>query len=437
MSTHSRLSPSSADRWMLCPGSVRECEDITEVSSPSAINGTHTHTLIERCIDEGIVCPTTKVGETLMDHEGAFTVDEDRAERAKVMVDYVREKVEKYGATVQSETRTDPGKWIGRSDMEGTSDCVIIYRDEEKGITVIEIVDYKDGFKYVNPMSRQNRLYGAGKLAEHVDENGNVPFDYVDCTICQPNNRIKGVDPIGTYTTNPRELADWVRGEVAAAAAATDDPNAPLVAGKEQCFWCPAKSGCRTLFNTSLEKNGLSFPTITEDAAVRDPSGYTDEELLKLKEASPLLKLMIDAVDEELEKRVIQQKSPITGLKVIRGRGSNAWKAKTDEEVISLLNKCGIPKKSCTETKVLTPSKAKKAKWHAKKAGEEVVKSLTKNQLERLQEYIEHTPGALKVVLETDPGEAVELVETSQFAALPETQTPATPELPDWLKPQS
>mgnify|MGYP000243372453 CR=1 FL=1 len=51
MSTHAKLSPSSAYRWLACPGSVREEAKYPEPpSGPGAIDGTHSHTLLEHCI---------------------------------------------------------------------------------------------------------------------------------------------------------------------------------------------------------------------------------------------------------------------------------------------------------------------------------------------------------------------------------------------------
>ena len=52
--THSRLSPSSAARWMVCHGSVREEAKFPEPpSGEAAVAGTHTHTLLEYCLKTG------------------------------------------------------------------------------------------------------------------------------------------------------------------------------------------------------------------------------------------------------------------------------------------------------------------------------------------------------------------------------------------------
>ena len=38
------------DRWSACPGSVREEAKYPDTSSPAAVDGTHTHTLLDKMI---------------------------------------------------------------------------------------------------------------------------------------------------------------------------------------------------------------------------------------------------------------------------------------------------------------------------------------------------------------------------------------------------
>ena len=55
MSDHATLSPSKRHRWAACPGSVREERAYPEDrSGPAAIDGTHTHTLLDKCIKAGL-----------------------------------------------------------------------------------------------------------------------------------------------------------------------------------------------------------------------------------------------------------------------------------------------------------------------------------------------------------------------------------------------
>ena len=81
--THAQLSPSKAYRYLACPGSVREEARYPEPpSGPGAIDGTHSHTLLEHCI-KGNGDPLKMIGVKLKDHEGEFTVDAERAGRTR------------------------------------------------------------------------------------------------------------------------------------------------------------------------------------------------------------------------------------------------------------------------------------------------------------------------------------------------------------------
>ena len=53
MSAHAQLSPSSAVRWMSCPGSVRMCEGIPDTSSDASLEGTMMHTVSAHCLTRG------------------------------------------------------------------------------------------------------------------------------------------------------------------------------------------------------------------------------------------------------------------------------------------------------------------------------------------------------------------------------------------------
>jgi hypothetical protein len=91
MTTHAKLNPSSAHRWTRCPGSIREEAKYPDNSGPAAVDGTHTHSLLEMCLVTGMD-PMMFVGQTSSDHEGTYTIDKDRAARVQVAIDYVRER---------------------------------------------------------------------------------------------------------------------------------------------------------------------------------------------------------------------------------------------------------------------------------------------------------------------------------------------------------
>ena len=94
MTAHAQLSPSKRHRWALCPGSIREeAKFPDEGSGAAAIDGTHSHTLLEHCINGGLADPKDMIGVRMKDHEGEFVVDADRAERVKIAIEYIRTRV--------------------------------------------------------------------------------------------------------------------------------------------------------------------------------------------------------------------------------------------------------------------------------------------------------------------------------------------------------
>ena len=434
MSAHAQLSPSKRHRWALCPGSIREeAKFPDERTSPAAIDGTHSHTLLEHCIDRGLSDPMDQVGEVFADDDGSFVVDADRAARVKVAIDYVKSRVAEFNglAEVIAETRVDPQWFTHRDDLSGTVDIQII------GGGVLEIVDYKDGMGIVsaeeNPQLEQ---YAMGKLAE-CKLGWNVPEQYpwreVRMTIIQPKLALKGMSPITTWTVPVKYLLDRLS-VLSAQARATDDPNAPLVPGESQCKFCRAKGSCAALAGNVMKEVGIMFqPVVTQtldvaqQSADKDPAQMDDAQIRQIMEAAPLMRQLLEAVEKEALRR-LEAGTPIPGLKLVHGRGSRAW-ALPEEEMAEKLVKMGIPKTAIYETKLVTPAKAEKLTWE-KRDGTKV--SLTDRQLKRMeQEYVTKLAGKLTVVPESDSRPAVITNAAPMFSAV--EAAPAAESLPSWL----
>lgn len=97
MTTHSNLSPSARHRWGACPASVRESAKYpNKPSGPAAIDGTHTHTLLEHCLLQ-VHDAAHYIGMVLKDHEGEFMVDAERAERVQLALDYIDKRYTEMG----------------------------------------------------------------------------------------------------------------------------------------------------------------------------------------------------------------------------------------------------------------------------------------------------------------------------------------------------
>lgn len=390
MSAHAKLSPSARHRWGACAGAVREEAKYPEQpAGPAAIDGTHSHTLLEWCVENNLTDPAVMLGKVMSDDDGEFTVEQDRVDRVRIAVEYIKARKAEMGlCVVRQEHEVNPAPLLGRDDMGGTVDCMIVSDD------MLEIIDYKDG---INPVLAKNNpqmeQYAWGALAEY-----DTKFKRIRMTIVQPKLKLKGIDPISSHEV---DIADFLRKKdaIIAQAAATDDPNAPLTPGEEQCKYCRAKGGCAALTSHALKASGISFDDLSKQAANKEPTELTDEQLRELVEAAPLIKQMLEAAQAEALRR-LQDGKTIAGLKLVRGRGSREW-AYDEAEMEAKLKKFGLPKSVIWQTKLISPAQVESVTW-----GEG--KRLSEKQLAVLQsEYVAKQEGKLTIAPESDPRSAV------------------------------
>ena len=431
MSTHAQLSPSKRHRWALCPGSIREeAKFPDDRSGPAAIDGTHSHTLLEHCIDAGLIDPTTQIGEIFADDDGEFKVDADRAARVKTAIEYIRERSLNGMFKVISEERVEPKWLLGRDDLSGTVDCQII------GDDWIELIDYKDGMGVVSAEGNmQLEQYAYGVLAGYkLPINVEYPVKRIIMTIIQPKLALKGMKAITSWERDVRDMLTNL-GTIVVQAAATDAPDAPLVPGESQCKFCKAKGSCAALAGNVMKEVGIMFQPVVNQApfdvaqqsADKDPATMSDDQIRQIMEAAPLMRQLLEAVEKEAQRR-LEAGTPIPGLKLVNGRGSRAW-ALPEEEMAEKLVKMGIPKASIYVTKLVSPAQAEKLVW-SKRDGTQV--QLTDRQLKRMeQEYVVKLAGKLTVAPESDSRPAVITNAAPMFSAI--EAAPAAETLPSWL----
>ena len=416
--SHAALSPSTRHRWGNCPGSVREERAYPDSSSGlSAIEGTHSHTLLEQCIRGNLVDPHTRVGHLLTDHEGEFTVDNDRADRVAVAVNYVRERSMGGLLPVLAEQRVNPAPLLFRDDLHGTVDVQI------HGMTDLEIIDYKDGMRDAwDSALLQMEQYAVGVLA---GLRGQHTFETVKMTVIQPKLAFKGLPAIRSVERSVEEILGEVAREILVEAGRASEPDAPLVPGDLQCKWCRHKGACPALAKHALDV--IAVTGLVLDAAQKEPTVMSDQQLVEIMEAAPLVRQLLEGVEAEALRRM-KAGQTIPGLKLINGRGSRAW-ALPEEEMAQKLVRLGIPKGEVYESKMISPAKAEKLRWK-KKDGTEV--QLSARQLKTMkQEYVVNLVGALTVALDADHRPAVSTDASSLFGAV--NAAPVVETSPLWL----
>jgi hypothetical protein len=414
MSTHAKKSPSKFERIMLCPGSQREESKYPESrSGAAAIDGTHTHTLLEACLIIGAE-PMSFINQELEDHDGKFIVDGERCNRVKIATDYINKRRVELNGFVKTELKFSSIDAFGRDDMGGTCDVMIVGED------CIEIIDYKDGMGEVTLPCVQIDIYSLMGLSMMCSSETIKKIKIIRQTIIQPKLKHRGDNGIISMDTTPQKLLELAPKFVAAAEAA-DQPDAPLLSGAVQCKYCKHKGACNTLSGDMLDKVGVNPLDVAQQAAGKDPHSMTATQIRELLEAAPLLRQLLESVEVEALRRM-EAGETIEGLKVVAGRGSRSW-GYSEDEMAEKLKKFGLPKDVLWKTSLITPAQAEKVVW-TKRDG--TPKQLTDRQLKLMSdEYIKKSSGKLTVALASDTRPVVVVSAANMF--------PVVPELPSWL----
>ena len=406
---------------MRCPGSVREEAKYPSggPSGKSAVDGTHSHTLLEMCLNEGKQA-IDYLQRELLDHEGEFIVDDERVRRVQTAINYIDKRFGELGGERFAEEKVNPAHYLERDDLKGTADVQIVGRD------TLEIIDYKDGMVAVSAAGNpQLELYALGAMANYHNPDGSLPFDKVVMTIIQPKLLMQGADPVSSCEVSVDDMLNKVA-KFKLAASSTDDPAAPLIPGDNQCRWCAHKGACGTLVNHAFKETGVMFSDISvaKQAADKEPGDLTDDQIREVMEAAPLLRQMLQAVEEESLRRFNLGVS-IPGLKAVRGRGSRAWSL-FDDELEDKLKRMGVPKTAIYKSKIVSPAQVKKLTWE-KKDG--TIKQLSERQLDTLEtNYITSKEGKITIVSESDRRTEVVLNAAPMFGAVKEAQ-----DVPGWM----
>lgn len=236
MAAHARLGPSAADRWMVCPRSVREIERLVAAgeidphsSSGAADEGTAAHQVRGDALDLGLDA-WDFLDTTLKINGVTYVCDEDVCGHLQPGMDWVREQAGK----LIVEHRVDLSAWM--PGQFGTLDTGVI--DYQGRRLIIDDLKFGAGVDVPAEENKQLRIYAIGTM-DNFDLWGKI--DEIELVIDQP--RLGGMKHWPVSADDLRVFAH----EVQAAARRVDDPDAPFVASEKGCHWCPVKDsreGC-------------------------------------------------------------------------------------------------------------------------------------------------------------------------------------------------
>lgn len=329
---HALLSPSSAERWIHCPGSVRLSEGVPATSSAYADEGTLAHAIAElklRDFDSMTGLTERQLAEwDRLRQDPAFCGEMDEA--TDFYKDIVTEKLIGAGpdAVLLIEQRFSLTDWV--PECFGTSDAVIIGGD------TIEVIDlkYGKGVKVDAEKNPQMRLYGLGAATMFSDL---YDLSTVRMTIVQPR-----LDHVSTEELPLRDLFWWAETVVhPAAMEAVDRTCEPRTACGDWCRFCPVKATCRTRAEANLELARYEFqkPALLSADEIAEILGRIEE----------LQHWATDVSDYALQQAL--EGEHFTGWKLVEGRSIRKYA--DDLKVAEKLQAAGFPEAALYERKLL------------------------------------------------------------------------------------
>jgi hypothetical protein len=374
---HSKLGASSAHRWMNCPGSVKLSQDIPQVTSKYAEEGTLAHEIAAHTLTMGSwpVAMPPEMKEPIelyinQIYDDAKLEPDAPGIPTKMMVEH------KFDLS-----SIHPG-------MFGTADCVTY--DQMSGLLRVYDFKYGQGIAVDVVENEQLMYYGLGALLSL-----NLPCKEVELVIIQP--RCPHPDGIvRRWRFNSIELLDFAE-TLRLSAEATSKPDAPLQPGVH-CKFCPAAAVCPAVHSKAIEAAQNEF----------SPSmSYDPEKLAKTLEMLDMVEDWAKNVREFAYREALHGRVP-PGYKLVQKRASRQWKIENEEELeLALHEKLKVPKRLYWDYKFKSPA--------------QVEKLLPKNSKKLLEEFVVSRSTGTKLVPLHESGEPVLLDAASEFEVIAKT----------------
>jgi hypothetical protein len=375
-SKHFTYSPSSASRWINCPGSIALSVNLPPEPDEKAVTG---------------------------------EITAEMAEAAQIVVDWaIAQPGEKF-----YEQDLPIGHVTGEDDATGRTDCVIVDGD------TLTVADWKFGYGEVSAEKNpQLALYALGALEVFGVIESFEKFRFVimhpavskepsvwDCTAKQ----------LETFRQRAAQGAEWARACLDQGIDEAED----LQPGDDQCKWCRAKAICPALASVPQEVVNVDFTDLSAEQkiaeATKDVALLPAATLARFYEIVPLIEQWNDAINAAMHVSVASGDQP--NYKLVAGKkGNRKWKDPTEAE--ALMKKMRLKVEEMYDLSLISPTSAEKLAPKYDKDGKPVPDQgetlIGVRQWPKLKELIVQGDGKPTIAKATDKRPAL----TVQFAEL-------------------
>jgi hypothetical protein len=344
--THARLSASSAERWLNCPGSIKLSESMTQArrgTSVYADRGTALHTVSEQFFRDQRV--KLDVGERIeiRDKDGVryYEIEDEDIAGVELYTSFV----DKY--LMQS-------LWSGievplqlsdiHPDLGGTADVVCLLYDG-----TLAVIDLKTGRGLmVDPTENPQMLqYGLGAYNTMPDDM-RKRVKQVQLIVIQPWATLG--DTVKIWATDPAFLIEHAVTLTLAVLAV--EQGTTLRVG-DWCRFCPARISCPALYK---EIHETIVPAVLEAEQVTEAK-LTPEAIGKVLAVWSYVDSMVDNLRQYAQK-LAEAGVDIPYCKLVPKRSRYIWE--DEAYAAAFLEELGYSDEQIYERKLISPSKATK-----------------------------------------------------------------------------
>lgn len=347
---HAKFSPSAAERWFTCPGSVVLSKGIPESSSHFAEEGTQAHGLAKKW---------------LLDESRALGYSAEMRDNVRFYVDHVKALAEGQDNILAVEQKV-----VITDDCWGTADAwiwkphseTLYVRDLKYGAgVVVEVQDNKQllsyglgalltsGFpaKVVNIGIVQPRIPHPDGPARSKDYQAVDLIDF-HADLLDAVDRVKRAELFGDLVARWRVSEKQVDKD-----AVQEWEGKFLHPSKKACQFCPAAAVCPKVSRLAQEMAKAAFTVATVDnGGVRS---YDPRQLSETLDKLPILENWIKSV-REFAYAEAEKGHAVPGYKLVPKRPTRKWK--NEAEAAETLDMLGI--ECYGERPMLTPPAVEK-----------------------------------------------------------------------------